>query len=75
MSRRWSTGGAPPTATGGLLRSTTIGHADEIAAAASLVMGQADEDRPVVVVRGLPAAGPEAPAATLVRSAGEDLFR
>ena len=35
------------------LQSTEVGQADEIAAAASLVMGQADEGRPVVIVRGL----------------------
>jgi coenzyme F420-0:L-glutamate ligase / coenzyme F420-1:gamma-L-glutamate ligase len=57
------------------LAATTVGHADEIAAAASLVMGQADEGRPVVVVRGLAPAGPEAKAAALVRAADEDLFR
>ena len=35
------------------LQSTEGGQADEIAAAASLVMGQADEGRPVVIVRGV----------------------
>jgi len=64
-----------PDREGRPLVATSIGHADEIAAAASLVMGQADEGRPVVVVRGLGGAGPETPAAALVRSAGEDLFR
>jgi len=57
------------------LKVTTIGYADEVAAAASLVMGQADEGRPVVIVRGLPPQGPAVPAAALVRAAGEDLFR
>ena len=57
------------------LRVTVIGHADEIAAAASLVMGQADEARPVVVVRGIARTRPPQPAAALVRPSGEDLFR
>jgi coenzyme F420-0:L-glutamate ligase/coenzyme F420-1:gamma-L-glutamate ligase len=50
--------------------------ADELAAAASLVMGQSDEGRPVVVVRGyqLPPA-PVAPAQTIQRPAAMDAFR
>jgi coenzyme F420-0:L-glutamate ligase/coenzyme F420-1:gamma-L-glutamate ligase len=35
------------------LVATDIGFADEIAAAASMLMGQADEGRPIAVVRGL----------------------
>ena len=35
------------------LRVTETGFADEIASAASLIMGQADEAQPVVLVRGL----------------------
>jgi len=54
---------------------TQTGFADEIAGAASLVMGQADEARPVVLLRGLAWAGADAPAATLIRAADEDLFR
>ena len=54
---------------------TEIGFADEIAAAASLVMGQADEGLPLVLVRGLSWSAPEAPAAALVRPAEHDLFR
>jgi coenzyme F420-0:L-glutamate ligase/coenzyme F420-1:gamma-L-glutamate ligase len=57
------------------LRVTVVGHADEIAAAASLVMGQAGESRPVVVVRGIKRTRPARPAAVLVRPPGEDLFR
>jgi coenzyme F420-0:L-glutamate ligase/coenzyme F420-1:gamma-L-glutamate ligase len=50
--------------------------ADELAAAASLLMGQSDEGRPVVVIRGyrLPDA-PAAPAATIQRPAATDAFR
>ena len=47
----------------------------EIAAAASLLQGQADEATPVVLVRGLPPAIPERPAASLIRPKAEDLFR
>jgi coenzyme F420-0:L-glutamate ligase/coenzyme F420-1:gamma-L-glutamate ligase len=57
------------------LRVTQTGFADEIASAASLLMGQADEARPVVLVRGLGWDAPASPAATLIRSAEEDLFR
>ena len=58
------------------LEVTVIGYADEIAAAASLLMGQADEARPVVLVRGLPKTqAPTLPAAAIVRPAAEDLFR
>lgn len=50
--------------------------ADELAAAASLIMGQSDEGRPVVVIRGytLPAL-PPAPATTIQRPAQMDAFR
>jgi coenzyme F420-0:L-glutamate ligase/coenzyme F420-1:gamma-L-glutamate ligase len=50
--------------------------ADELAAAASLVMGQSDEGRPVVIVRGyaLPPA-PPASAQTIQRLAAMDAFR
>lgn len=53
--------------------------ADEIAGAASLLQGQADEGRPIVLVRGLtfPAnTEPDnCPASALVRDVSEDLFR
>jgi coenzyme F420-0:L-glutamate ligase/coenzyme F420-1:gamma-L-glutamate ligase len=65
-----------PDLDGRTLRVTVVGHADEIAAAASLVMGQAAEAQPVVVLRGLAArARAPLPAAALIRPAGEDLFR
>jgi coenzyme F420-0:L-glutamate ligase / coenzyme F420-1:gamma-L-glutamate ligase len=57
------------------LEVSVIGFADEVAAAASLVMGQADEAAPVVLVRGLRWSAPESTAATIVRSPNEDLFR
>jgi coenzyme F420-0:L-glutamate ligase/coenzyme F420-1:gamma-L-glutamate ligase len=57
------------------LQVTETGFADEIAAAAGLVMGQANESVPMVLVRGLSWSAPEVPAAALVRPAEHDLFR
>jgi len=54
---------------------TETGFADEIAAAAGLLMGQADEAMPIVLVRGLGWSAPDQPAAALVRPAEHDLFR
>jgi coenzyme F420-0:L-glutamate ligase/coenzyme F420-1:gamma-L-glutamate ligase len=54
---------------------TETGFADEIAAAAGLLMGQADEAVPMVLVRGLGWSAPEVPAATLIRPAEHDLFQ
>jgi coenzyme F420-0:L-glutamate ligase / coenzyme F420-1:gamma-L-glutamate ligase len=54
---------------------TETGFADEIAAAAGLLMGQADEAIPMVVIRGLRWSAPEVPAAALIRPAEHDLFR
>jgi coenzyme F420-0:L-glutamate ligase/coenzyme F420-1:gamma-L-glutamate ligase len=54
---------------------TETGFADEIAAAAGLLMGQADEAIPIVLVRGLTWSAPDVPAAALVRPAEHDLFR
>ncbi len=64
-----------PDLFGRTLAVTMIGFADEIAAAASLLMGQGDEGRPVVVVRGLAWTAHPNPAAELIRPAAEDLFR
>jgi len=60
---------------GRLLQVSESGFADEVAAAASLLMGQADEGVPAVLVRGLGWSAPAAPAAHLVRAEAEDLFR
>ena len=50
--------------------------ADELAAAASLLMGQSDEGRPAVIVRGYPLpAAPHAPATSIQRPAAMDTFR
>ena len=64
-----------PDRTGRALRVTEIGLADEIAAAASSVMGQADEGRPVAIVRGLAHAAGDGNARDLVRARELDLFR
>jgi coenzyme F420-0:L-glutamate ligase/coenzyme F420-1:gamma-L-glutamate ligase len=71
------------------LRVTVVGHADEIASAASVMMGQANEARPVILIRGLPtlsdasrralsrtgASSGAQGAAALMRPPGQDLFR
>jgi coenzyme F420-0:L-glutamate ligase/coenzyme F420-1:gamma-L-glutamate ligase len=57
------------------LRVSETGFADEIAAAASLLMGQSGEGVPAVVLRGLSWSGPATPASDLIRTAEEDLFR
>ena len=57
------------------LRSTEVGIADEIAAAASMLMGQADEGTPVVLMRGLNLSGANGSADDLLRPRTLDLFR
>jgi coenzyme F420-0:L-glutamate ligase/coenzyme F420-1:gamma-L-glutamate ligase len=57
------------------LRVTQTGFADEIASAASLLMGQANEATPAILVRGLAWSGEPAPALALIRPPEEDLFR
>ena len=52
-----------------------VGAADELAAAASLMMGQVDEGTPVVHVRGFPYPGREAALNELLRPKERDLFR
>jgi len=64
-----------PDLFGRTLEVTETGFADEIAAGASLVMGQADEAVPIALVRGLSWSAPELPAAELVRPPEHDLFR
>jgi coenzyme F420-0:L-glutamate ligase/coenzyme F420-1:gamma-L-glutamate ligase len=57
------------------LQTTEIGMADELAAAASLIMGQAAEGRPIVLARGVPYARRDGSAAELLRPLAMDLFR
>ncbi len=63
-----------PDLFGRILEVSIIGFADEIAAAASLLQGQAAEGQPVIVVRGLKWSAPDASIAELVRPPEEDLF-
>ena len=60
---------------GRALQVTQVAAADELAAAASLVMGQADEGTPAVLVRGFVYAPREASVQELLRPDAEDLFR
>ena len=57
------------------LRITQIGAADELAAAASLMMGQAAEGSPAVHVRGFPYALRVSALTELIRPKEQDLFR
>ena len=64
-----------PDLFGFTLRITQVGVADELAAAASLVMGQASEGTPVVHVRGFPYPLREGSLQELLRPKEQDLFR
>lgn len=57
------------------LKITIVGVADELAAAASLMMGQAAEGAPVVHVRGFPYPLGEGSLAELLRPKEQDMFR
>jgi coenzyme F420-0:L-glutamate ligase/coenzyme F420-1:gamma-L-glutamate ligase len=57
------------------LRITTIGASDELAAGASLLMGQANEGRPCVIARGFPYELRDSSINELIRSKKKDLFR
>jgi coenzyme F420-0:L-glutamate ligase/coenzyme F420-1:gamma-L-glutamate ligase len=57
------------------MRITEVAVADELAAAASLVMGQGAEGQPVVHVRGFRSAAKPCPASALVRPREQDMFR
>ena len=57
------------------LQTTEVGHADEIAAAASLLMGQSDQRRPIILVKGVGYSSANGSASDLVRDRKLDLFR
>lgn len=57
------------------LRVTMVAAADELAAAASLIMGQAAERTPVIHVRGFPFALRESHLGELIRDKSLDMFR
>jgi coenzyme F420-0:L-glutamate ligase/coenzyme F420-1:gamma-L-glutamate ligase len=64
-----------PDLFGYTLQVTQVGVADELAAAASLVMGQAAEGTPVIHVRGFPYPLREGELKELIRPKEQDLFR
>ena len=57
------------------LQITVVGVADELAAAASLMMGQASEGIPAVHVRGFPYPLGEGSLKELIRPKNQDMFR
>ena len=63
-----------PDTSGYLMRASALATADEIAAAAELVMGKVDSV-PVAVVRGLQWDGGGRGARELQRDPGHDVFR
>jgi coenzyme F420-0:L-glutamate ligase/coenzyme F420-1:gamma-L-glutamate ligase len=65
-----------PDLFGTKLRATDVGFADELAAAAGLVLGQADEGIPVVIIRGVSyPTDEESTASDLIRPKDRDLYR
>ena len=64
-----------PDLFGRKLRVTEIALADEVAAAASLVMGQGSEGQPAVHIRGVEWDAPVSNASALLRPKETDLFR
>lgn len=61
------------------LQTTEVATADELAAAASLIQGQADEGLPIVIVRGFKAfnnlRNPDSTISPLLRPKEFDVFR
>jgi coenzyme F420-0:L-glutamate ligase/coenzyme F420-1:gamma-L-glutamate ligase len=57
------------------LRGSLVCLADQLASAAELVMGQADEAVPVVILRGAKGEHEDGSASQIVRSDSENLFR
>jgi coenzyme F420-0:L-glutamate ligase/coenzyme F420-1:gamma-L-glutamate ligase len=64
-----------PDLFGRALRVSEHAAADDIASAASLLMGQGDEALPVVHIRGLSYEEPDLPASALMRPKDQDIFR
>lgn len=60
---------------GNVLEITEVGKVDEIASAASLLMGQANEGFPVILVKGIPETNEFSDVKSLLRDESEDLFR
>lgn len=57
------------------LQVTQVGFADELAASASLLMGQAAEGRPIIHMRGIPYPLREGNGQELIRQKDMDMFR
>ncbi|MCX7143266.1 MAG: coenzyme F420-0:L-glutamate ligase, partial [Proteobacteria bacterium] len=64
-----------PDLFGRAMRVTQVALADEIAAAASLLMGETDEGLPLVHVRGLAWDAPARNAVALLRPKEQDMYR
>lgn len=64
-----------PDRNGRPLMTSELALADEVAAAASLAMGQAAEGRPAIHLRGVPGISGKGKASDLVRPRSKDLFR
>jgi coenzyme F420-0:L-glutamate ligase/coenzyme F420-1:gamma-L-glutamate ligase len=60
---------------GRALEITEVAVADELAAAASFLMGQAAEGAPVILIRGADFTAAETGSSALIRAAAQDLFR
>jgi coenzyme F420-0:L-glutamate ligase/coenzyme F420-1:gamma-L-glutamate ligase len=60
---------------GYVLKSTIVGIADELASAAELIMGEAYEGIPVVIIRGFNYIEGEGSVADLMRRPEKDMFR
>lgn len=63
-----------PDLFGRALMVSTVGFSDEISAAASLLQGQGDEGRPIVLVRGCEWQPSEQTGRHLIRDSMEDMF-
>lgn len=64
-----------PDRFGRVLKVTQVAVADELAAAASLLMGQGGEGYPIVHARGVPYERREGSVSELLRHRSEDMFR
>ena len=60
---------------GKVLEVTEVGLADELASAASILMGQGDEGLPVVLIKGLQLGEDKEGSQILIRPVEDDLFR
>ena len=71
----WQDWRGQPDLFGRPLSHTTVGLADQIASAASLLFGQAAEGTPVVLMRGVPFKARDGSAADLIRPRELDMYR